>query len=119
MELCYGDSDEFTIESNADMRVFYRQHQNRREGMRITVTLYEVAEPDETLIQLEHINEPNSQEEPEPRGEEVLLAPVNASQNIEWSLPSEMPCIPEMIPNLDSMPQPIEMSMDMPSIDQP
>ena len=30
-----------------------------------------------------------------------------------------MPCIPEMIPNLDSMPQPIEMSMDMPSIDMP
>jgi hypothetical protein len=73
MELSYGDSDEFTIESNADMRVFYRQHQNRREGMRITVTLYEVAEPDETLIQLiEHINEPDCKaEEPEPR-EEVL-----------------------------------------------
>jgi hypothetical protein len=41
--------------------------------MRITVTLYEVAEPDETLIQLiEHINEPDCKaEEPEPR-EEVL-----------------------------------------------
>ena len=73
MELSYGDSDEFTIESNADMRVFYRQHQNRREGMRITVTLYEVAEPDETLIQLiERINEPDCKAvEPEPR-EEVL-----------------------------------------------
>ena len=73
MELSYGDSDEFTIESNTDMRVFYRQHQNRREGMRITVTLYEVAEPDETLIQLiERINEPDCKAvEPEPR-EEVL-----------------------------------------------
>jgi hypothetical protein len=41
--------------------------------MRITVTLYEVAEPDETLIQLiERINEPDCKaEEPEPR-EEVL-----------------------------------------------
>lgn len=122
MELSYGDSDEFTIESNAGMRVFYRQHQSRREGMRITVTLYEVAEVDETLIKLiEQINEPEPSE-PDRSAEEVLQAPQKDAQYIEWSLPSEMPRIPEMMPNFDSLPQPsqlTEVSMDIPSLDQP
>lgn len=61
MELTYGgDSNQNSIESNADMRVFYRRHQaGGKKGMRINVSVYEASESDEGLLRLlERIAEP-------------------------------------------------------------
>lgn len=104
MELTYGD-DPCSIESSGDLRAFYRHHQKAdKKLMKICVSLYEAAEPDETLIRMIQRIDPSAQRE------EVDEAPVVAQEIVhqiqqhaevpiapmpepsaEWNFPAEMP----------------------------